>query len=120
MKRDDQCEIFTFDEAKVSRLQEEILSEDVDMMAGMFKALADKTRMHIAYALSLEPELCVCDIAQITNTSSATASHHLRTLKKLGLARHRKQGKLAFYSLEDGHIRQMIKMAYEHSQEERV
>jgi ArsR family transcriptional regulator, lead/cadmium/zinc/bismuth-responsive transcriptional repressor len=117
MSAKDQCEIFTFDKQKVTSLKEKILTEDVEIMAGMFKALADKTRMHIAYALSLEEELCVCDVAQITNTSTATASHHLRTLRKLGLAKFRKQGKLAFYSLDDDHIRQMIQMAYEHSRE---
>ncbi|WP_147804660.1 ArsR/SmtB family transcription factor [Alkalicoccus halolimnae] len=117
MSAKDQCEIFTFDKQKVASLKEKILTEDVEVMAGMFKALADKTRMHIAYALSLEEELCVCDAAQITDTSTATASHHLRTLKKLGLAKFRKQGKLAFYSLDDDHIRQMIQMACEHSRE---
>lgn len=118
--KDDQCEIFTYDEEKVTKLQKEIVPQEIDVMAGIFKGLADKTRMHIAYALTLEPELCVCDIAQVTQTSTATASHHLRTLKKSGLAKHRKKGKLAFYSLEDGHVREMVRMAYEHSREERL
>lgn len=114
----DQCEIFMYDADKVSRLQQQTAETDIGKMAGMFKALADKNRLHIAYALTLEQELCVCDAAQIINTSTATASHHLRTLKKMGLAKFRKQGKLAFYSLDDEHIRQMIVMAYEHSREE--
>jgi len=76
-------------------------------MAKRFKALADETRMKIVFALSEEEELCVCDVAHIIGSSLATASHHLRTLRDLGLAKFRKEGKLAFYSLEDDRFRRM-------------
>jgi ArsR family transcriptional regulator, lead/cadmium/zinc/bismuth-responsive transcriptional repressor len=117
---DDNCRVFTYDEKKVSTLQNSINRGEIDFMAGMFKALADKTRMHIAFALSLEEELCVCDAAQITGISTAAASHHLRVLKKLGLADYRKAGKMVFYSLEDDHIRRLIQVAWEHSRENRM
>lgn len=83
----------------------------------MFKALADDTRMKIAFALSQEDELCVCDVANIIGASTATASHHLRLLRNMGLAKYRKEGKLVFYSLDDDHIKQLIEMAYQHQQE---
>ncbi|MFD1427390.1 DNA-binding transcriptional ArsR family regulator [Kroppenstedtia sanguinis] len=49
----------------------------------LFKALADPTRMKIAYALVQEEELCVCNVANIISSTLATASHHLRLLRKL-------------------------------------
>jgi DNA-binding transcriptional ArsR family regulator len=117
MTASDQCEIFCYDEEKVNRLKNLIVSDDIQQMARMFKALADETRMKIAFALSQEDELCVCDVAHVIGASTATASHHLRLLRNMGLAKYRKEGKMVFYSLDDEHIKQLIAMAYQHQQE---
>ncbi len=117
MKNEDQCEIFCYDAALVERLQNKIEVDTIQKTAKLFKALSDDTRMKIAYALSQEEELCVCDVAHITNSSTATASHHLRLLRNMGLAKYRKEGKLVFYSLDDDHVKDLIVNAYEHSRE---
>ncbi|PEQ91111.1 hypothetical protein CN481_16360 [Bacillus sp. AFS006103] len=52
-------------------------------MSQIFKALSDDTRIKIAYALSVEDELCVCDVANIVGSTTATPSHHLRLIKGL-------------------------------------
>ncbi|EJL39570.1 putative transcriptional regulator [Brevibacillus sp. CF112] len=117
MKEKDTCEIYCFDESKVRRVQELLQNQDIQRMAKMFKVLADETRMKIAYALCQEDEMCVCDVANIIGSSLATASHHLRTLKQLGLAKYRKEGKLVFYSLEDEHVRELVQIASAHSKE---
>jgi len=113
----DSCDIYCYDEPKVRKVQEALKQQDISGMAKMFKVLADETRMKIAFALCEESELCVCDVANIIGSSMATASHHLRTLKDLGLAKFRKEGKLVFYSLEDEHVRQLVLMVSTHSQE---
>lgn len=112
----DVCEITCIDEDKVNRVQNQLLGQNHMEVAKIFKALSDDTRIKIAYALSLE-ELCVCDVANIVGSTTATASHHLRLLKNLGLAKYRKEGKLVFYSLDDEHVKQLIKLAYEHQKE---
>lgn len=83
----------------------------------LFKALSDATRLKIAYALTLEEELCVCDVANIIGSTVATASHHLRFLRDIGLAKHRKEGKLVFYSLKDEHVHQLVSIALMHAKE---
>ncbi|MCA1022840.1 metalloregulator ArsR/SmtB family transcription factor [Halobacillus litoralis] len=110
----DTCDIFCYDEALVQRVQPQI-----DRVAGVeqiFKALSDATRMKIAYALTLEEELCVCDVANIIGATTATASHHLRFLRNMNLAKHRKKGKLVFYSLADEHVRQLVSIALLHKE----
>lgn len=107
----DTCEVFTYDPIKVERLKREL--GPTDGLALLFKALADDTRVRIAYALSRE-ELCVCDVAHLMDISVATASHHLRLLRNMGLAKYRKEGKLVFYSLDDMHVVTLIQMAMEH------
>lgn len=116
-KGKDSCEIYCYDEAKVRKVQNTLEKQNIHSMIKMFKVLADETRMKIAFSLCDEDELCVCDVANIIGSSMATASHHLRTLKQLGLAKYRKEGKLVFYSLEDNHVRQLVQLASTHSQE---
>ncbi|MGG6447676.1 ArsR/SmtB family transcription factor [Pseudobacillus badius] len=117
MSKKDTCEIYCYDEEKVNRIQGELQKEDISSMAQLFKALADENRAKIAYSLCQDEELCVCDIANIIGSSVATASHHLRTLHKQGVVKYRKEGKLAFYSLDDEHVKQLIIIALTHKKE---
>ncbi|AND42943.1 MAG: ArsR/SmtB family transcription factor [Bacillota bacterium] len=111
----DTCETFCYDEEKVSRVSGRI--DEIMGVEQLFKALSDSTRIKIAYALTLEEELCVCDVANIIGSSTATASHHLRLLRKMGLAKYRKEGKMVFYSLSDEHVHQLVSIALIHSKE---
>ncbi|CAG9608436.1 ArsR/SmtB family transcription factor [Pseudoneobacillus rhizosphaerae] len=114
MKDLNMCEVNCVDEDKVASIQKKLNSNCIIDVAKLFKALSDETRMKIAYALSLEKELCVCDVANIVGATTATASHHLRHLHHLGLAKFRKEGKLVYYSLDDEHVRQLIDLAFTH------
>lgn len=113
----DICKVTCINEEKVTRVKNDLAEQNPLEVAKVFKALSDDTRIKIAYALSLEDELCVCDVANIVGATTATASHHLRLLKNLGLAKYRKEGKLVFYSLDDDHVKQLIHLAFEHQKE---
>ncbi|EIM06268.1 ArsR family transcriptional regulator [Planococcus antarcticus DSM 14505] len=110
-KKMDTCQTFCYDEEVVERVQHKL--ENMNGVELIFKALSDATRLKVAYALTLEEELCVCDVANILNTTTATASHHLRYLRNMGLAKYEKRGKLVFYSLPDNHIRKLVQLAAE-------
>jgi DNA-binding transcriptional ArsR family regulator len=111
---DDICELFSFDIEKVDRLRRDVAI--ITGLAGLFKALADDTRLKIVYALSRE-ELCVCDVAGLIGASPQAASHHLRILRNLGLAQHRKEGKFVYYSLAGAHLARLIEEALTHKRE---
>lgn len=98
-------------------IQSSINEVPIKSVSQLFKILGDETRVKIMYALTKQEELCVCDVAAIVDSSVATASHHLRTLKKHGLAKIRKEGKNVYYSLDDHHVHDLIKIAIEHSEE---
>ncbi|MFS0788777.1 metalloregulator ArsR/SmtB family transcription factor [Shouchella sp. 1P09AA] len=114
----DQCEMFYYDEEKVNRLSLRIESKEFTATADIFKALSDETRLKIAYTLTEDNELCVCDIASIIGITNATASHHLRHLRNLRIAKSRKQGKMVFYSIDDPHVTSLIVNTMVHSQED--
>jgi len=111
---EDRCEITCFDPEKVDRLRAELAG--FHGLSLLFKALADETRVQIALALSRE-ELCVCDVAALMGVTEATASHHLRLLRNMGLARFRKQGRMVFYTLDDQHVVSLVRQAADHFRE---
>jgi ArsR family transcriptional regulator, lead/cadmium/zinc/bismuth-responsive transcriptional repressor len=117
LKELDVCQVTCIHEDKVNNVMTKLNQVKTNDVAKVFKALSDETRIKIAYALSVEEELCVCDVAQIVEATTATTSHHLRLLKKLGLAKYRKEGKLVYYSLDDSHVIQLVQMAFEHQKE---
>ncbi|KHF41430.1 ArsR/SmtB family transcription factor [Halalkalibacter okhensis] len=117
MNKKDTCEIYIYDEEKVNRIQDDLQTVDISSVAHMLKAIADENRAKITYALCQDEELCVCDIANIVGITVANASHHLRTLHKQEVVKFRKEGKLAFYSLDDEHIKQIMIIALTHSRE---
>ncbi|ANU26462.1 ArsR/SmtB family transcription factor [Planococcus versutus] len=109
------CEVTKINSAIVDRVQKNMT--ELGDVANLFKALADETRLSIAYALTIEEEMCVCDIAAVIGSSTATASHHLRYLRDRALAKSERKGKQVFYSLSDNHVRQLVTIANEHAKE---
>ena len=109
------CEVTEVHSDTVERVKKQL--PELSKVAKFLKAIADETRLKIAYALTLEASLCVCDVAAIIGSSVATASHHLRYLKEHGLAKSDRDGKQVYYSLADDHVYQIVTIAYEHSKE---
>ena len=85
-------------------------------VAELFKVFGDTTRMRIICALK-ENELCVGDIAEITNTTISAISHQLRILKQAKLVKYRKECKTVYYSLDDDHVLQIFEKVREHVEE---
>jgi ArsR family transcriptional regulator, lead/cadmium/zinc/bismuth-responsive transcriptional repressor len=85
-------------------------------LAETFKILSDETRLKIVIALSKQ-ELCVIDIAAVLGVTESAVSHQMRLLKTLRLVKQRKEGKMVFYSLDDRHIEDLIRIAVRHTSE---
>jgi len=97
---DDQCDLLCLDLPRAEELRARSLDlATAERVAARMRALADPTRLGIIDALSRGGELCVCDLAWITERAQNLVSHHLRTLKGEGLAESRRDGKIVFYSL---------------------
>lgn len=111
------CDIFCYDEEKVERVQENLEEVDIAGISLVLKAIADEKRAKIVYALTLEDELCVCDIANVLDLTIANTSHHLRTLYKQRIVTYRKEGKLSFYSLQGEEMKRIMGIALAHKKE---
>ncbi len=75
----------------------------VHALAETFRALSDPTRVRIISALS-RGELCVAELADLLGITGSAVSHQLRLLRGQRLVRYRKDGKSAYYTLDDEHI----------------
>lgn len=82
----------------------------------IFSQLSDTTRLRILWLLCHSEE-CVTNLAAAINMSDPATSHHLRILKKAGLATSRRIGKEVHYTLADNEqahlIHQMIDDVFE-------
>ena len=101
----DTCDLLCLDLPHAEAVRAQLASEDqARVLANQAKALGDPTRLRIAAALQLGEELCVCDLAWITELSQNLVSHHVRVLRTADLATSRRNGKLVMYRLtEAGH-----------------
>ena len=92
--------------------------EELYELADFFKIFGDSTRIRMLYALH-RSELCVQDLAAALSMGQSAVSHQLRVLKSSGLVRHRREGRRAYYTLDDEHIADIITQGLTHVREPR-
>jgi DNA-binding transcriptional ArsR family regulator len=118
----DLCEVQVINRQKVNTARAALPSTPI--LAGlteMLRALGDPTRLQIVLALATVGvyELCVCDLATLVEVSDSAVSHSLRTLRELGVVRYRKVGKIAYYSLDDAHVGELVREGVRHMERTR-
>jgi len=119
-KDNDVCEVIYVNRKKVLSVKGKMKPETtIQRLAETFRVLGDPTRVKILFALAQE-ELCVCDIANLLGTTNSAVSHQLRVLRNMRLVRYRKEGKMAYYSLDDDHIRHLFDEGLNHVEEMKV
>ncbi|MHB1224568.1 MAG: ArsR/SmtB family transcription factor [Gemmatimonadaceae bacterium] len=116
-RKADVCDVQCVDELKVRRARRTMpAAESIVTLAATLRALGDPTRLRLATALAAT-ELCVCDLATLLGTSQSVVSHSLRTLRQLRIVRYRKEGKVAYYSLDDPHVAALLAIGLDHVEE---
>lgn len=96
----DVCDLLCLDLPRAEALRRSRLTGELAEGGALrAKALADPTRLTIATALRDGGELCVCDLAWVTERSDKLVSHHARALRAAGLVRSRREGKMVLYAL---------------------
>ena len=114
---DDRCDVFEADPRRVASVRARLVSEPIAAaLATTFRVLGDPTRVRILDAIA-DGELCVCDIAALVGMSESAVSHQLRLLRSMRLVRARRAGRLMYYTLDDHHIIELLKLALTHVQE---
>jgi DNA-binding transcriptional ArsR family regulator len=114
---DDTCQTTCFHPDRLERVQAtEPSSDDIEGASEVFRLLGDPGRLRIVQALAVE-ELCVCDLATFLGVSSSAVSHQLRLLRQARLVKNRRDGKVVYYRLDDGHVTALVVTALDHARE---
>ncbi len=97
---DERCDLLCLDLPRAEAIRRARLDiGGASDAAGRARALSDPTRIMLAAALREGGELCVCDLAWISERAQNLVSHHLRVLRSKGLVASRRDGKLVMYEL---------------------
>ena len=100
----DQCECNIIHEEVIAAVRKHMPDEEVLLdLADLFKMFGDSTRIKIISAL-LHSEMCVCDIAALLGMTTSAISHQLRILRQTRLVKHRRDGRVVYYALDDEHV----------------
>ncbi|MEU6782831.1 metalloregulator ArsR/SmtB family transcription factor [Nonomuraea angiospora] len=112
----DGCAVKVVDADRVSAICERMpAAEDLTDTADIFGLLSDPNRLRLLVAL-LDGELCVCDLAAVTGQSESAVSHALRLLRAHRIVAARRSGRMAYYRLEDPHVRMLLDLALAHTE----
>jgi len=93
-----------------------MLSSHVESVAATFRMLGDPTRVRILDSLG-SGELCVGDLARAVGITESAVSHQLRLLRTMRLVRARRDGRQAYYAVDDHHILELLNQARTHVEE---
>ncbi|MBO0838532.1 MAG: helix-turn-helix transcriptional regulator [Actinobacteria bacterium] len=101
-------------QADVARARARLLPADLYAeLAELFAALGDPTRARLVQVL-LSQEMCTSDLAAVVGVSESAVSQHLRLLRALRLVKFRRAGKVVYYSLDDGHVADLVRIGLVH------
>ena len=111
----DACDVRIVDPGRVADVQRRLPGSDtIEELAEVFGLLSDPSRLRLIASLLEGGELCVCDLAAAAGMGESAASHALRLLRAHRVVRVRRDGRMAHYSLCDGHVRMLLDVALEH------
>lgn len=114
---DETCDVRVVHLERVARARAEAIGEkDLDRLALTYKIMGDPTRLKIILALR-GGEMCVCDIAAFIGLSESAVSHQLRRLRELSLVSPRRDGQILYYSLDDAHVMDLVRVGLNHIEE---
>ena len=95
----------------------ERISEDTLYdLSELFKVFGDYTRIKILYDL-FSGEKNVTEICRDLEMNQSAVSHQLKILRTAQLVQGRREGKIIVYALADDHVKTIIAMGIEHTEE---
>jgi DNA-binding transcriptional ArsR family regulator len=84
-------------------------TDEIKNLSLLFKIAGTETALKILYLLSIERELCVCDMAEILEMNVSAISHQLKRLSLFRLVTSERRGRTIFYSLRKNQFNEYLK-----------
>lgn len=87
-----------------------VLRNDTDLKdkIKLHQVLSGETRFKIVKLLNELDELCVCDLAEMLNTTVSAVSHQLKILRQNKTVKIRRKGQTIYYSLKNKEMAKLL------------
>ena len=113
--REKECIFEHEHEIAVKKAKDNLLcKENMERICKIFHLLSEPSRMKIVLALQ-QGEMCVYHLTEVCQGATVSGvSHQLRILKDNGIVKAKRLGKNIEYSIADGHVFEIVKLALAH------
>lgn len=113
----DACGVRMVDPERVASVRAAMPADrDIDELAEVFALLGEPGRLRLLTSLLEAGELCVCDLAASTGLRESAVSHALRLLRAHRVVSVSRRGRMAYYRLDDAHVRMLLDLGVTHTQ----
>jgi ArsR family transcriptional regulator, lead/cadmium/zinc/bismuth-responsive transcriptional repressor len=113
----DECGVRMVDPERVAAVRAALPAQrEVDDLAEVFALLGEPGRLRLLTSLLEAGELCVCDLAAATGLRESAVSHALRLLRAHRVVTVSRRGRMAYYRLDDAHVRVLLDLGLTHTQ----
>lgn len=92
-------------------------TDKIAVASEILRVLGDNGRLQILVFIK-DREYSVQEICKFMEMEQSAVSHQLRILKEARLVKVRQSGRQRLYSLDDGHVLQILETVFEHLEEE--
>jgi DNA-binding transcriptional ArsR family regulator len=101
--------------AKIQALQDLVRSgaDSIETLSDVIQAAGNESRLKILWLLTIENELCPCDLSDVLGVSVPAISQQLQKLRVQGLVSRRRDGVTIYYSLADTPFTMMLRSLFE-------
>ncbi|MBS4040925.1 MAG: helix-turn-helix transcriptional regulator [Flavobacteriales bacterium] len=89
--------------------------ESFNRLSEVLSLAGNEVRFKILFLLSVEKQLCPCDLSDILGMTIPAVSQHLRKLKDGRVIKGKRVGQTIFYSLRPDHL-ELLKPLFNHIQ----
>lgn len=94
--------------ASVLRVSDDTISD----LTGMFKLLADRSRLKIVLALAEQGPMHVTALCEMLGQTQPAVSHHLTLMRMVGLVSFDRNGKHNYYYLASDYLRNLLEQFF--------
>ena len=100
--------------AKIQALQDLVRSgaDSIETLSDVIQAAGNESRLKILWLLTIENELCPCDLSDVLGVSVPAISQQLQKLRVQGLVSRRRDGVTIYYSLADTPFTMMLRSLF--------
>ena len=92
-------------------------TDKIAVASEILRVLGDNGRLQILVFIK-DREYSAQEICKFMEMEQSAVSHQLRILKEARLVKVRQSGRQRLYSLDDGHVLQILETVFEHLEEE--